>query len=217
MPTKDISHWTAVSEMPAFFTEGEDWPKGYWAIVEFVHAEGLPAYVFKAHPLLAYVMPYFTQENESAPRFMRYKLYCPVNGDVQTIRLFGAYSPSQIYSITVVDECTEELARYFEPAEPVVWGWHLIEVFGRKKFVALVDEVEMCGLMYLRLRIPPDNDMDLAPCERFLNPKAVYGITPITPEAARELAPQFPPHPRDLYSDEYPYTDEPEEGEYPPF
>jgi hypothetical protein len=70
--------------------------------------------------------------------------------------------------------------------------WAVLELFGHRKLAGLVSEAEIAGGAFLRLDIPGE-DGDVA--TQFYNPSAVYAMTPVTEELARQVAKAHRPAP----------------------
>jgi hypothetical protein len=67
--------------------------------------------------------------------------------------------------------------------------WCLVELFGHQKIVGKVTEATMAGGAFLRVDVPAFNG---APAfTRFYSPGAIYGISPISEQIARELMDQY--------------------------
>lgn len=63
--------------------------------------------------------------------------------------------------------------------------WCLVELFGHQKIVGKVTEATMAGGAFLRVDVPSFNGE--AAFTRFYGPSAIYSISPITEDIARDL------------------------------
>jgi len=73
-------------------------------------------------------------------------------------------------------------------------GYAIVELMGHRKLAGLVTEVEVAGEGFLRIDVPAaDGEGDVA--TQFLSPRAVYAITPVGEELAREVATAAQPAP----------------------
>lgn len=63
--------------------------------------------------------------------------------------------------------------------------WALVELFGHQRITGLVSEATLAGGAFLRVDVP---QVDEQPAfTRFFGPSAIYSISPITEELARQM------------------------------
>lgn len=72
--------------------------------------------------------------------------------------------------------------------------WCILELMGHRRLAGLVTEVEIGGASFLRLDVPEKEDEGMV-ATQFYSPAAVYCITPMTEEIAREVAKENGPEP----------------------
>ncbi len=63
--------------------------------------------------------------------------------------------------------------------------WCLVELFGHQRIVGKVTEAVMAGGAFLRVDVPAFNGS--AAFTRFYGPSAIYSISPVTEQIARDL------------------------------
>jgi len=77
--------------------------------------------------------------------------------------------------------------------------WAIIDLFGHQRIAGHITEAQIAGQGFIRVDVPgPDGETLWS---RFLNPSAVYGISPVSMEVALKSAAMFsepPVHPWEL-------------------
>jgi len=71
--------------------------------------------------------------------------------------------------------------------------WCIVELFGRQRFAGRVREVTLAGAGMWRLDVPAIGDAPAV--TQFINPTAVYRLTPTTEAIARAMATRDRPEP----------------------
>ena len=68
--------------------------------------------------------------------------------------------------------------------------WAVLELFGHQRLAGLVTEVQLGGASFVRVDVPDVEKEPGAPVKltKYLNPSAIYAITPVTEETARAAA-----------------------------
>lgn len=69
--------------------------------------------------------------------------------------------------------------------------WAILELFGHTKTAGEISEQQIAGANFVRIDVPAESGAHT----RFYNPSAIYGITPVSEEIARELAQRHAPQP----------------------
>ncbi len=82
--------------------------------------------------------------------------------------------------------------------------WAIVELMGRVRRAGRLDEMEIAGTGFIRLRIPDGDDT----ITQFISPGAVYAITPTTEATARAAAAQWRPEPVQAWELERPAKQE---------
>ncbi len=68
--------------------------------------------------------------------------------------------------------------------------WAILELFGHQRLAGMVTAVNLGGASFVRVDVP-DIEKEIgspAKLSKFLNPSAIYSITPVTEETARAAA-----------------------------
>ena len=73
-----------------------------------------------------------------------------------------------------------------ESTTPPFREWSILELFGHRRLAGLVTEQQIADAGFLRLDVPGEGDA--AAATQFYPPSAVYCLTPVTEELARQVA-----------------------------
>src|SRR5271167_1180911 len=87
--------------------------------------------------------------------------------------------------VTVERDHPDEVA---EPSEPVP-QWAVLEVFGHRRHVGVVSQVERYGTVMCRLDVPGDDGQPVATF--FYGGASIFCETPVTEERGRQLLAQM--------------------------
>jgi hypothetical protein len=107
---------------------------------------------------------------------------------------------------------TKQLALIQEsPEQQALKSWALVELFGHQRIVGLVtvEPVEFPGMV--RVDVPDlfkDGKIVRKGLTRYVGKASLYGVTPITQEAAMQLLPSVDGAPAQPYSFARPYHEE---------
>jgi hypothetical protein len=75
--------------------------------------------------------------------------------------------------------------------------WAILELMGHRKEAGLVREVSIGGASFIRIDVPGKNVPWIA--TQYYNPSAVYCMTPVSEELARQVAMTYEPQPVTRY------------------
>lgn len=67
--------------------------------------------------------------------------------------------------------------------------WALVELFGHQRIVGKVSEATLAGGAFLRVDVPAVDEKK--EYTRFYGPSAIYSISPITEDIARQMVRQY--------------------------
>lgn len=82
-------------------------------------------------------------------------------------------------------------------AEETFQEWAILELFGHQRLAGMVTAVTISGASFVRVDVPDiEKEIGAAPkLTKFLNPSAIYSITPVSEETARAAARSCSPAP----------------------